>query len=44
MNEIKLVQSPIIEHDLVRVGRSVTERLEALNIMKGAVANSDIRE
>jgi hypothetical protein len=40
MNEIKLIQSPIIEHDLVRVGQSVTERLEALNI-KGQVVTDD---
>lgn len=40
MNEIKLVQSLIIEHDLVRVGRSVTERLEALNI-EGQVVTED---
>lgn len=40
MTEIKLIQSPIIEHDLVRVGQSVTERLEALNI-EGQVVTED---
>ena len=32
MSEIKLVTKPVIQHDLVSVGKSVTERLEALNI------------
>jgi hypothetical protein len=31
-NEIKLVQSPVITHDLVKVGKSVTKRLKDLNI------------
>jgi len=43
MNEIKLVQSPIIEHDLVRVGQSVTERLKALNIEEQIVTEYTIQ-
>jgi len=43
MNEIKLVQSPIIEHDLVRVGQSVTERLKALNIEEQIVTDETIQ-
>lgn len=31
-NGIELVQKPVITHDLVKVGASVTERLKALNI------------
>lgn len=31
-NGIELVQKPVITHDLVRVGASVTERLKVLNI------------
>jgi hypothetical protein len=40
MSEIKLIQSPIITHDLVSIGRSVTQRLEDLNI-DGQVATED---
>lgn len=32
MNEIKLVQVPVIEQNLIEVGKSVTERLLSLNI------------
>ncbi len=32
MSEIKLSQKPVITHDLVKVGKSVTERLKELNI------------
>lgn len=34
MSEIKLVQLPVIEHEVKKIGKSVTERLEALNIDK----------
>ena len=40
MSEIILKQKPIIEHNLVRVGTSVTERLNALNI-EGQVATEE---
>lgn len=40
MNEIQLTQKPIITHDLVRVGLSVTERLAALNL-ENQVATDD---
>jgi hypothetical protein len=40
MLEIRLTQTPIIEHDLFRVGRSVTERLNALNL-EGQVATEE---
>ena len=32
MTEIKLIQLPVIEHDLVTVGRMVDERLQKLNL------------
>lgn len=34
MNEIKLVQKPIIKHELVKIGVQVTKRIEALNLDK----------
>lgn len=34
MHEIKLVQKPIIKHELVKIGTEVTKRLEALNLDK----------
>lgn len=40
MTQIRLVQVPKIEHDLVRVGISVTQRIESLNI-KGQVATEE---
>lgn len=40
MNEIKLKQKPIITHELVKVGESVTKRLADLNI-EGQVATVD---
>lgn len=40
MSEIKLVQAPKISHDLVEVGKTVTERLDALNI-NNQVATTD---
>ena len=40
MNEIKLIQSPKIQHALAEVGKSVTERLAELNI-DGQVATVD---
>ena len=40
MTEIILKQKPIIQHDLVRVGQSVTERLNALNL-EGQVATEE---
>jgi len=40
MSEIKLVQAPIIKHDLYSVGQSVTQRLKDLNI-KGQVATEE---
>ena len=32
MNEIKLVQKPIIEHQLEKVGKEIDERIKALNL------------
>lgn len=40
MEQIKLIQAPIIKHDLVAVGAGVTERIKALNIA-GQVATED---
>lgn len=39
-NQIKLVQLPVIQHALIEVGKSVTERLDALNI-ENVVATED---
>lgn len=39
-NEIKLVQKPVITHALVEVGKSITDRLDALNL-KNLVATED---
>lgn len=39
-NQIKLVTVPVIQHALIEVGRSVTERLDALNI-ENVIATED---
>ena len=36
-DSIQLIQKPVIQHEMARVGKSVTERLNALNI-EGQVA------
>lgn len=43
MTEIKLVQIPIITHDLVNIGRSVTDRLDSLNIEGQIVTDETIQ-
>jgi len=40
MKAIELKQTPIISHDLIRIGQSVSERLEALNL-GGQIATVD---
>jgi len=40
MNEIKLIQNPIIQHSLVEMGKRVTERLSALNL-ENQIATED---
>ena len=40
MNEIKLIQAPIIKHELEVVGKSIDQRLEELNI-EGQVATEE---
>lgn len=40
MNQIQLIQLPVIQHDLKAVGANVTARIEALNI-DGQVATED---
>lgn len=43
MEEIKLVQAPKITHDLVAVGKSVTARLDALNLNNQVVTSDTIQ-
>jgi hypothetical protein len=43
MTEIILVQNPIIKHDLVKVGRSVTERLSGLNLENQIATDKTIK-
>lgn len=40
MNEIKLIQAPVIQHTLVVVGQSVTDRIKELNL-ENQVATED---
>lgn len=43
MTEIILVQNPIIKHDLVKVGQSVTERLSGLNLENQIATDETIK-
>jgi hypothetical protein len=41
--EIKLVQNPIIKHELMKIGKSVTERLSELNLENQVATNDTIQ-
>lgn len=43
MSEIKLVQNPIIQHDLVEVGKSVSKRIRDLNLEKQVATEDTIK-
>lgn len=42
-NEIQLIQSPIIKHSLVEMGKSVSERLEALNLENQVATDETVK-
>jgi len=41
--EIKLIQSPVIQHHLVEMGKNVTERLSALNLDKQIATEDTVK-
>ena len=42
-NQIVVRQIPVIEHDLATVGRSVTERINALNLEAQVVTEETVQ-